>query len=405
MNGEKVEFKNTKGVLLTRKMELPAGSKIKGTAIFAHCFTCNKNLNAPTHIAKALTQNGFAVLRFDFTGLGESEGEFSNTNFTSNIEDLVAAGEFLNENFNAPSILIGHSLGGAAVISAASSIPSIKALVTIGAPYAPNHVTNLFSESIDKIRENGKYEVNIGGRPFKISSSFLDDVKEQNQLKVLNQLNVPILILHSPTDKIVDVGNAANIYKAAKHPKSFIALDGADHLLSKQEDSIYVADLISSWSKKYIPTQNPNFPKVNKEVAVKIEREKFNSYINTGDHSIIADEPVDSGGQNMGPTPYDLLMASLGTCTAMTLRMYADFKKLPLEAVEVHLSYAKEHAEDCEKSAHEKPLKIDTFYREIELIGELTNVQKEKLLQIANRCPVHKTLLSTIEIKTKLLDK
>ncbi len=224
-------------------------------------------------------------------------------------------------------------------------------------------------------------------------------------MRVLNQLNIPILILHSPTDEVVDVGNAASIYKAAKHPKSFVALEGADHLLSKKEDSHYVADLIASWSKKYIPTQNPNFPKVNKEVAVKIEREKFTSYINSGDHSIISDEPVDAGGQNMGPTPYDLLMASLGTCTAMTLRMYADFKKLPLEAVEVHLSYAKEHAEDCEKSAHEKPLKIDTFYRDIELIGELTNVQKEKLLQIANRCPVHKTLLLTIEIKTKLLDK
>lgn len=405
MIAEKVEFKNTQGVKLTGKMELPVGKKVIGTAIFAHCFTCNKNLNTPTHIAKALTQNGFAVLRFDFTGLGESEGEFSNTNFTSNIIDLVAAADFLKDNFEAPSILIGHSLGGAAAISAAGLIPSLKALVTIGAPFAPNHVTNLFSESIEKIRVNGKYTVNIGGRPFEISSSFLNDVKEQNQLRVLNQLNIPILILHSPTDAVVDVGNAANIYKAAKHPKSFIALEGADHLLSKKEDSHYVADLISSWSKKYIPIQNPNFPKVKKEVAVKIEREKFISYISTGDHSLIADEPTDAGGQNMGPTPYDLLMASLGTCTAMTLRMYADFKKLPLEAVEVHLSYAKEHAEDCEKSAHEKPLKIDTFYREIELIGDLTDVQKDKLLQIANRCPVHKTLLSTIEIKTKLLDK
>jgi len=403
MNSEKVNFENNNGIVLSGRLEMPVGKKIKGTALFAHCFTCNKNLNAPIHISKALTQKGYVVLRFDFTGLGESEGDFSQTGFTSNIQDLVAASRFLEKNYEAPSLLIGHSLGGAAVISATKHINSVKALVTIGAPYSPNHVTKLFSNSLEEIKELGKSTVNIGGRPFEISKQFIEDVNEQNQLSVLNNLNVPILILHSPTDKIVDVGNAANIYKASKHPKSFVALDGADHLLSKKEDSQYAADLIASWAKKYIPFENPNFPKVKKEVAVKIEDEKFTTYISTGDHSIIADEPESAGGQNMGPTPYDLLMASLGTCTAMTLRMYADFKKIPLKGVEVHLNYAKEHADDCKDMTDEKPIEIDTFYREIELIGSLDEKQKSRLLQIADRCPVHKTLSSKISIKTVLI--
>lgn len=404
MNSRKINFENSENQNLTGLLDLPVGKKVKGYALFAHCFTCNKNLLAPKYIAKSLTALGFAVLRFDFTGLGQSDGEFEETDFNTNIKDLVSASKYLEKEWEAPTLLIGHSLGGAAIIAAAEQIKSTKAVITIGAPYSPNHVTHLFDHSLPTIEKEGSAKVNIGGRPFTISAEFVKSVEEQNQLRALNQLKAPILIMHAPEDDIVSVSNAADIYKAAQHPKSYVSLDGADHLLTDKKDSTFAAEMLATWSKRYLNLEPPSPPKVRKEVAVKIEGEKYTTYLSTGDHHLVADEPEDMGGQNMGPSPYQLLNAALGTCTAMTLRMYADHKQIPLEEVEVHLSYAKEHVEDCEENVEGKGKKMDIIEREIELVGDLSEKERERLLEIADRCPVHKTLTTDTKIKTKLVE-
>jgi len=403
MNSKKLTFNNQTGVELSANLELPVDGKPKAYAIFAHCFTCSKNLSAVINICRALNINQIGVLRFDFTGLGQSEGEFEETNFSSNIEDLISAYQFLENNYQAPSIIIGHSLGGAAVLAAAQQMPAIQAVVTIGAPYDPAHVKNLFKENIGEIKSAGEATVSIGGRPFKIKAQLLDDLGTTKLNQQIHNLDKALLVLHSPQDKIVEINNARQIYEAAMHPKSFVTLDGADHLLTDKNDSLYVGDMIATWASRYVSFKEKTTLTTHQHVVVRTGDDGYTTQVKAGDHSFLADEPESVGGKNLGPTPYDLLVAALGTCTSMTLRMYADHKKWPLEEVMVHLQHEKIHKDDCEH-AEDKGSKIDQIIREIELKGNLDDDQRKRLLEIADRCPVHKTLHSEIQVETKLYE-
>lgn len=400
MSTHKVNFKNSLGQQLSARLEKPANGHPKAFAIFAHCFTCNKNLTAITNISRALAQTGFAVLRFDFTGLGESEGDFAETSFSSNVEDLQAAADYLKDTYEAPKLLIGHSLGGAAVLLASLHMASVEAIVTIGAPSDPAHVMRLFTQDLGIIEREGKAEVSIGGRPFVIKKQLIDDLKQSHENHAFQKIKKPLLIMHSPFDKIVDIENAAHIYKQALHPKSFISLDQADHLLSQKEDSLYVSSIIASWVSRYIKTHQPSQLTTDKQVVTRTQ-ESYTTEIMTAEHALIADEPLDVGGNDLGPSPYGLLAASLGACTGMTLRMYANRKKWPLEEVRVHLQHQKIHANDCE-TCEDEPQKIDQIERIIEIEGGLSEEQKERLLEIANKCPVHNTLNNPVEIITRL---
>ncbi len=400
MSAHKVSFKNAQGEQLAARLELPANGQARAYAIFAHCFTCSKNLTAIANISRALAQSGFAILRFDFTGLGESEGDFADTNFSSNVDDLEAAAEYLNKKYQAPKLLIGHSLGGTAVLLASLRIKSVEALVTIGSPADPAHVTRLFIQDIGVIDREGKAEISISGRPFTIKKQFLNDLQHAHQHGEIGTIKKPLLIMHSPVDKIVDIDNATAIYRQAHHPKSFISLDKADHLLSKKEDSQYVGNMIASWASQYIKTKEAAHLSTDKQVVTRT-REGFTTEIMADEHSLIADEPTEVGGNDFGPSPYELLAASLGACTGMTLRMYADRKQWPLEEVRVHLLHQKIHANDCE-ACEDDSQKIDQIERFIEIEGDLSDQQKEKLLEIAEKCPVHKILHNPTKVITKL---
>ena len=402
MRFEKVTFENEQGDKLAARLDLPVDGEPVACALFAHCFTCTKNLKAVGHISQALTQQGVAVLRFDFTGLGESEGDFAETTFSSNIGDLVAAARFLERERQAPEILIGHSLGGAAVLHAAEHLPDVRAIATIAAPYDPKHVTNLFAESLDEIEEEGEARVNLGGRPFTIKQAFLDDLKTGHVEKRIQALGRPLLVFHSPVDETVGVENARLIFEAAKHPKSFVSLDHADHLLSDEADSCYVGAMLGAWARKYLPEHQKAMKHAEPEdnvVVVRNEPGGFRTEMLANGFPLVADEPLSVGGTNTGPTPYDYLVAGLGACTAMTLRMYADHKKWPLETVVVRLRHAKVHASDCEHCEAEDG-KIDRIERELDLAGNLDEQQLERLLEIADRCPVHRTLENEVDVQT-----
>ena len=404
MSTQKVGFQNTEGEQLVGRLELPADRHPHSYALFAHCFTCNKNLQAVKNISKALTDKGFGVLRFDFTGLGESEGDFGDTNFSGNVEDLIAAAHFLESEYRAPELLVGHSLGGAAVIFAAEQLKSVKALATIGAPSHPTHVKHLFQTKLEEIERSGKALVQLAGRPFTIKKQFVDDLERQSLGETAKLLRKPLLILHSPQDDTVGIKNAEEIYVAAHHPKSFVSLDGADHLLSNKEDSLYAGQVIGSWAYRYLGLiQGPSATlKTKSQVVASLDVEDgFTTQMKVGNHSMTADEPESFGGNDFGPSPYELLTAGLSACTVMTLQMYARRKGWPLENVEVHTSYGREHAADCE-SCEQDSAKIDTFHKTLILSGDLTDEQKERLLEIADRCPVHKTLLSPTQVITNL---
>ena len=401
MRSERFDFPNSKGEKLAALLDLPLGRPIAFT-LFAHCFTCGKNNLAARRIAEQLTMQGMGVLRFDFTGLGGSQGEFANTHFSSNVDDLIAAANHLREIYAAPTILIGHSLGGTAILAAASKIPEARGVATIAAPYHPNHVTNLFKADIEKLREEGEIEVSLAGHPFHIKREFLEDVADKNLRDHIANLRKALLVFHSPTDDLVGIENASQIFTAAKHPKSFVSLAGADHLLSQRSDAVYVANVIAAWAERYLD-QTETVADAEIEAGLVLVREthggKFQQEIFTGSHHLLADEPVKLGGLDSGPGPYDFLLAGLGACTSMTIRLYADFKKLPLENVSVRLSHRKIHARDCE-SCDTKVSMLDHIDRAITLEGPLDDEQRKRLMEIADKCPVHRTLQSKININT-----
>jgi uncharacterized OsmC-like protein/alpha/beta superfamily hydrolase len=401
----KIDFTGALGETLAARLDSGPGVP-RAYALFAHCFTCSKDVFAATRIAEALAGQGIATLRFDFTGLGASDGEFANTNFSSNVDDLVAAADHLREHHAAPAILIGHSLGGAAVLAAAGRVAEAKAVVTIGAPSDPGHVSHLFSGDIDRIEADGEAEVKLGGRPFTIKKQFLEDIAGQRLADGIAAMRKALLLFHAPRDDYVDVSNAGDIFGAAKHPKSFVSLDDADHLLTRKDDAIYVADVISAWVHRYLDSEAVSDPDEAEAGVVTVTENgigKFGQDISVGPHLFHADEPPSVGGRNTGPTPYQLLSAGLGACTTMTLRLYAGHKKIPLERVSVDVRHNKTHAEDCE-SCETQDGKIDTFEREITLEGDLDAETRQRLLEIADKCPVHRTLHSEVQVVTTLKD-
>jgi putative redox protein len=403
MKTVKLQFENADGLSLAARLEQPVDKKPLAYAIFAHCFTCTKNLVAVTNISRALTAKGIAVLRFDFTGLGESEGDFADTNFSSNVEDLVYAAAYLKAHYQAPEILVGHSLGGAAVLMAASHLDSIKAVATIGAPADPPHVKKLFQNSLEEINATGEAIVALSGRPFKIKKQFIDDLEGADLASRLKSMKKALLILHSPQDETVGIENAEKIYVSAMHPKSYISLDGADHLLSRKEDSQYVGTMIASWAKRYVDLSAAR-PNLTTDHQVVVRNEKANTFlseIKAGKHYLMADEPAEIGGTDLAGTPYDLLLSALGSCTAITIRMYARHKGIALDEVKVHLNREKRHAADAENTGDESG-KMEFIDLDLELHGQLTEEERQGILRIAHKCPVHKTLVGGVTVNANL---
>ena len=404
---ERFQFTGVGGHQLAAALDLPEREPV-AYALFAHCFTCGKDVLAAKRIAVALAAKGIAVLRFDFTGLGSSEGDFANSTFSSNVVDLVRAADHLRQTRKAPAILIGHSLGGAAILAAASQIPEAKAVVTIAAPSDPAHITGLFRDRIEDIRKHGQVEVQLAGRPFHISSEFLDDIAEHGLMAHVANLHKALLIMHAPTDDTVGIDNATRIFMAAKHPKSFVSLADSDHLLTGKRDAAYVADVIAAWVERYIDPvaaeAAAELGEAPRQVVVRETRNsKFQQTVSIGPHHMLADEPAAAGGEDSGPGPYDYVLAGLGACTSMTMRLYADRKSLPLERVTVTLKHSKIHAEDCAE-CETKAGMLDQIDRVISMEGALDAEQRKRLMEIADKCPVHRTLTSEVRILTKAAD-
>lgn len=401
MPTQKFTFPGHAGHPLAARLDLPTGP-VRATALFAHCFTCSKDIPAARRIAGRLAGLGIAVLRFDFTGLGHSDGEFENTNFSSNVTDLRAAAKALTDRGLPPSLLIGHSLGGAAVIKAAPEIPGIKGVATIGAPFDPGHVTHNFGDALHEIAEKGAATVTLAGRPFRIADQFVKDVTQSELTTALTSLKAALLVLHGPLDATVGIENASQIFMAAKHPKSFVTLDNADHLISRPEDAAYAADVIATWAGRYIDLTPPATPNLPEGIlrASEVDPAGFLQDIHSGaNHHTLADEPAKYGGTNKGMTPYGFLSAGLGACTSMTIRMYARRKNWPLASVSVDISHDKCHGSDCTTGADSK---IDIFTRTVHLTGDLTGDQRQRLLEIADKCPVHRTLEHGAKVTTTL---
>jgi uncharacterized OsmC-like protein/alpha/beta superfamily hydrolase len=397
----KVEFPGATGAMLAARLDLPA--EPRAFALFAHCFTCGKDIFAASRIAEGLTVRGIAVLRFDFTGLGASEGEFANTNFSSNVGDLVAAADYLRQNHGTPSLLIGHSLGGAAVLAAAPLVPDATAVVTIGAPAAATHVTHNFGANLADIVAKGTAEVTLAGRTFTIAKQFLDDLAEQNFLDGLANMKKALLVCHAPLDEYVGIENASAIFAAARHPKSFVSLDTADHLLRKRSDAIYVADMIAIWASRYLAAgeQTEALPDGVVEVS-ETRGGHLVQRIRAGRHLLLADEPVAVGGEDSGPGPYDYLLAALGACTSMTMRLYAERKGISADRFSIRLSHRRIHAEDC-ADCDTKNGDIGEITRDITIAGDVTEAERARLMEIADKCPVHRTLTHEIKIRSRLV--
>jgi uncharacterized OsmC-like protein/fermentation-respiration switch protein FrsA (DUF1100 family) len=407
MPTERFQFTGEGGHQLASALDLPNREPL-AYALFAHCFTCGKDVLAARRIAAALAAKGIAVLRFDFTGLGSSEGDFANSTFSSNVADLVHAADHLRETRKAPSLLIGHSLGGAAILAAAAQIPEAKAVVTIAAPSDPAHVTGLFKDRIEDIRKQGKVEVSLAGRPFHITREFLDDIAEHGLMMHVTNLHKALLIMHSPVDDTVGIDNATRIFVAAKHPKSFVSLADADHLLGGKRDAAYVADVIAAWATRYIELDvaepASDLGEAPRTVVVRETRaSKFQQTVSIGPHRMLADEPAAAGGEDSGPGPYDFVLAGLGACTSMTMRLYADRKSLPLERTTVTLKHSKIHAQDCAECETREGM-LDQIDLVIGMEGNLDAEQRKRLLEIADKCPVHRTLTSEIRIVTRPAD-
>jgi putative redox protein len=406
MKNTKLNIINKKGHKLQAYLELPANQKPNYYAVFAHCFTCSSTLGAVKNISRSLTQHGFGVLRFDFTGLGSSEGEFSESHFSANIDDLISVNNYMTEHYNTPCLLVGHSLGGAAVIVAASKLDNIKAVATVGAPSNVSHVKHLFSHGIENIKTTGDVEVNIGGRPFKINQEFVSDFDKTNLPEITKSLRKPILILHSPVDTVVSINNAQELYLSAHHPKSFISLDDADHLLSNPKDSIYAGNLIGTWAERYFPKQENKMLETYGEQLVghlNLVDDNFTTNIQSKNHTLIADEPASIGGDNFGPSPYEYLNAGLIACTAMTLKMYAERKNWDLQEVFVYVTHSRKHSDDLGIEV-EKPMFLDHISKKLKFVGNLDEKQKKRLKEIASKCPVHKTLASEVIFDTTIIE-
>ena len=410
MHFERISFDNAEGVTLAARIDLPISGRPLVYAVFAHCFTCTKNLKAVGNITGRLAAEGIATLRFDFTGLGESEGDFSETNFSTNLSDLHAAVEWLAQNRQTPRLLIGHSLGGAAMLRVAADLDEVKAVAVIGAPASPAHIRRHLTGSIERIETEGQAPVSLGGEEFVISKQFLDDIDGHQLESAVASLGAALLVLHSPIDNTVGVDNAADIFGWARHPKSYVSLDDADHLLSDDDDSTYAGQVIASWAERYVNpdqrhTLQPDLDAGERESVtwVRIGHEGFRTEIISNGFPLVADEPESVGGTNSGPNPYDFVLAGLGACTAMTLRMYADRKEWPLEAVDVRLTHQKVHARDSEHTEATTGM-IDHIDREITISGPLDDEQRARLMHIANRCPVHRTLHGEVAVITVLTE-
>jgi len=406
MKSTRLNILNKKGYKLQAYLELPANQKPSQYAIFAHCFTCNSTFTAVKNISRALTNHGFGVVRFDFTGLGRSEGEFSESHFSANVNDLLDVSDFMETNYKAPQLLIGHSLGGAAVIVAASKLNTVKAVATIGAPATISHVTHLFSHGIEEVKDKGEVEINIGGRPFKINQEFVEDFSRTNLPEITKNLRKPLLVMHAPFDKVVGIDNAHKLYRDAHHPKSFISLDQADHLLSNSRDSEYAGNVIGAWVQRYFEPENNQMLDTEGEQLVahlNLLEDNFTTNIQTKRHSFIADEPSSVGGDDFGPSPYDYLSAGLAACTIMTLKLYAERKGWDLQEVYAYITYSKKHSDDLLIHV-DKPTRIDHLLKRLEFIGNLDDSQKQRLKEIASKCPVHKTLQNEVIIDTVIID-
>jgi len=403
MNTRHIYFTNRAGHQLAGLLDLPARGP-RAWALFAHCFTCSKNLKAGAHIASALNDAGIAVLRFDFTGLGQSEGEFADTSFSSNVEDLVDAADWLAEHHGAPSILVGHSLGGTAVLRAAEQVPSAVAVATIGSPAEPAHVKHLFEDSLEELETEGSAEVDLGGRRFRVRREFVEDLEAHNLLDDVGRLRRALLVMHAPLDTIVGIDNASALFGAAKHPKSFVSLDDADHLLSRETDSRYAGTVLAAWASRFLPASEPDaLEAAPDEVVARTHTGGFLTELVSGAYPLVADEPRSAGGTAQGPTPYDLLSAALASCTGMTLRLYAERKDLDLETVTVRVRHGKVHAQHCTDCEADNG-QIDEFRRELEFDGNLTDAERQRLLEIADKCPVHRTLHAEVKIRTTLAE-
>lgn len=400
-----VQFPGAFGHLLAARLDMPVRTP-RAYALFAHCFTCSKDSLAASRISAALVGHGFGVLRFDFTGLGGSAGDFANTNFSSNVADLVAAASWLRANHGVPRVLIGHSLGGAAVLAAATEIDDAVAVATIGAPFEPAHVQRLLGDANPEIEARGEAEVTLAGRKFHIRRQFLEDLAGHDNGERIGKLRKALLVFHSPRDTTVDIDNAARIFTAAKHPKSFVSLDTADHLLTAKSDAAYVAAVLAAWASRYVGdaalSGTSSAAETRDDIVVRETGEgRFIQNISAGPHQLRADEPESVGGNDSGFSPYDLLLAGLGACTSMTLRMYATQKKWPLENITVTLRHDKVHARDC-ADCETREGKVDLIEREITLTGDLDSAQRSRLMEIADKCPVHRTLHSEVVIRTAL---
>ncbi|MEO1244917.1 MAG: bifunctional alpha/beta hydrolase/OsmC family protein [Pseudomonadota bacterium] len=403
MQTRQIQFDNQEGQALAGLIDLPSGPT-RAWALFAHCFTCSKNLKAAKHLAQSLTDAGIAVLRFDFTGLGQSEGEFSETSFSSNVGDLLAAAAWLEKEHEAPALLLGHSLGGTAVLRAARFIPSALAVATIGSPAEPAHVQHLFADSLDEIEETGSAELNLGGRAFRVKQEFIEDLSEHDLLADVRQLRKALLIMHAPLDDTVEIDNASTLFLAARHPKSFLSLDKADHLLSREEDSRYAGLALAAWASRYLPSEErPPLAATPAETVARTFGDSFTTELVSGGHRLLADEPESVGGNNFGPSPYDLLSAALASCTTMTLKMYAAHKQLKLRSTTVRVQHGKVHAKDCADCESESG-KIDEFLRELSFDGDLSEAELARLVEIADRCPVHRTLHGEVKVRTRLAE-
>jgi len=393
----RISFESRTGVTLQGSLELPPGGRWRATAVFAHCFTCSSNIRAARTITRALAAAGYAVLRFDFTGLGESEGDFADTSFTSNLDDLEDAAAWLAEHYEAPQLLLGHSLGGTAVLAVAERLDSVRAVATLASPSTPEHVLRQFGDKLDTIQQEGSAEVDLAGRTFRIRKDFIDDANSHDLASRLGKLRRALLVMHSPTDRVVDISNAETIYRSAMHPKSFFSLDNADHLLNRAEDAEYAAGVIAAWAGRFVESSETTEAE-EVEVSGRTD-DGFLCRVQAGRHGLVADEPRTAGGSDQGPDPYAYLASALGTCTVMTVNMYARHKKLPLQRVSCEVRHRKVHASDCEECTTREG-KVDELYRVLRFEGTLSDEQRERLQEIADRCPVHRTLHSEIRVVT-----